>query len=1792
MSSWRFSPNRVENLTDALKGLEDVGSFDPVWDVLNARIPALQQLARRKLEERRTQNTARYLAYNKLIRAFDPFVQKYKEPIGFHEMHDLESIDRHLANQENVDLALSLLGEIGDLFDEYQTLGQKHPENRSDRRQKDSRMSGIEDRLSQIYSEFLGLFEMEPRPTEGRAESVLTEPDAKNAAPTIGEIPGPKPDEILEPQQGDDVEGIFEDSAEEPAEEPTEEPAEEPAEEPTEEPPEEPAEEPTEEPAEEPTEQPTEPPVEESLEEPPGEPAIEDGVHEESATSSNLLEREHKVWECYAQGQLPEAYWLSYGINNEAGASPRIINDVLFACALQPWVGSLSDGDGTFDTVVELGKAYQRHPSPLEDLENCGMSKQEAAMLVAGASVSAALFEQVTGAQSWLQQAARADIPLAGTVGMLSEFAATYAWMNLKRLTGRSDSSATGERLKEVRRAAEKWLAQARTSRLDFHPATLALRYLASENGPLGSVMEAISHGADPAVIDDRIGLVPSSDAKYGEMLAEALRRVGKSGVTIDGRPRSSIYRRISEASAICHAYRDASQTVSNHEVEDANRTRLRLFALNLAASMAGERAIPFSGSKRAQALASGLSAAVERTATTLEGGYIPPSHPWPVEFQSPLLRLEEIPITPEDPLPERLTAEQASMLADALDGCFSWRLAALLKAECNDFFGAFRVLEYMERTQPSESVEVRARIEEMLQNARRQLADRLTSFRSAIEEATIDSTLSERDKSDFDAVVLSIEENSKDLRINRLLAEVDEWHQDLTRRRSVRAKALGEHLEDLNAQIRESREDAITAAAERYAKRAAEALEGDDTALADEFIGRAEDVLRTGVVQTEEGQERREDWAKLFLSVWEPLSEGLGRDARERKQTVRKALLGRQSVAGIVTGGLLSVRLAEVKSALDALDYIRMRPRTKARDRKNLHHDVTVLMAYLGFLDVGAIQSVKGGEDYQYFKVKIGLDQNSPLPQFGSALNGTCDVVVVWERPDPETLAGILKQLGVRNPLVLYVGQLTRKWRSDWANLCRENMLTALVVDDVLIHFLAGQYTNRLHACVSCAMLWGYANPYSFSGPIVPQEMFKGRERVIQQIEHPLGSAVIYGGRQLGKSAALREFARRSHRPGFNQYVVYKDIKQVGKPGAEKSPWSVWKHIARGLSEVGLPVSPRAEADEIASAVSAQMAEKPDLRIWVLLDEADDFLKADGSGVAPFTVVQQMKTLMDSTERRFKVVFSGLHSVQKYSTIPNHPFAHFEAPMVMGPLEPRDAIRLIKEPLSALGFRFDDDNPVYRILAYTNSHPALVQLFCSEIVKMAANNPRPYTITLETVEMVFRNQEIRGRMRERFEWTLDLDDRYAVLAYAIIDAQRSIQDGYRQEFSVEESLHEARRAWPAAFLTIKEEECRALLDELIGLGILVKTDRGYRLRNANIVTALGSKSEIEERLRVHGRKDPPSFEVALDRRQMFRNTEGWHALTLAQEATLKKNKISFVFGSSALGMDYAKECLTDLFAEETDRDRQEVYITTPNSATLVSLQTWLRGRLASRGPWTVAMIPASQLMRFPESLPDTVSGIHRVLLERSPKRPVVVVVTFQPQEILQWYLLPQADRDKILGVVGQPVVARKWEPHALEMMLRDEGFLGGTSTVNSVRGSTGGWPCLLHTLYASPKRRPDHYDPKPDAKALRAELAHDAKKAREFLVSTGMSSVAYAEDVAGFVAEMESIQPCDIELMESSAVPPRFRQATLNTLVDLGIVERKAAKRSRPAKDRAGVGDGLGGLVVDDLVKELMGKR
>ena len=89
----------------------------------------------------------------------------------------------------------------------------------------------------------------------------------------------------------------------------------------------------------------------------------------------------------------------------------------------------------------------------------------------------------------------------------------------------------------------------------------------------------------------------------------------------------------------------------------------------------------------------------------------------------------------------------------------------------------------------------------------------------------------------------------------------------------------------------------------------------------------------------------------------------------------------------------------------------------------------------------------------------------------------------------------------------------------------------------------------------------------------------------------------------------------------------------------------------------------------------------------------------------------------------------------------------------------------------------------------------------CSDIsgkTPFPANQTPPYIILEKHIEEVYQSQDLRTKILERFNWTLDLDKRYRFIAYKIA---YEIRNGAGEKgLKVNWLADEARRDWPKGF--------------------------------------------------------------------------------------------------------------------------------------------------------------------------------------------------------------------------------------------------------------------------------------------------------------------------------------------------------------------------------------------------------
>lgn len=645
-------------------------------------------------------------------------------------------------------------------------------------------------------------------------------------------------------------------------------------------------------------------------------------------------------------------------------------------------------------------------------------------------------------------------------------------------------------------------------------------------------------------------------------------------------------------------------------------------------------------------------------------------------------------------------------------------------------------------------------------------------------------------------------------------------------------------------------------------------------------------------------------------------------------------------------------------------------------RDGHTSIQDLSALASALGFAPV-VVQPIRektlGGERVFELRTAPIKDRGIvQLPVFGSRADGKYRLFAVRRRKTEEAIVREARgqEDGPGRPpnIVLFFGTLDADARRSLAREFRnEEYHPTIVLDESLVVFLAAWPGNRLSAFFDCVSAFYFSQPFEPDAAELAPEMFFGREeerRGILAMSHDM-KHFVYGGRRLGKTTLLasieREYRERRLEE-LEKLVLLINLKGSGI-GENRPTEDLWPLFAEKLTEYGVVGSRMHVAEAIGKSVKQWLGEVQGRRILLLVDEADAFLESECKPKQGYRVLEQVKRLMEETDRRFKVVFAGLHNVQRAVRDRNTPFAHLGGAIRIGPMLPEndgDAMQnLIRGPLEALGCRFDSDDSVIRIAAETNYYPALAQQFCKELLKLLREESYslrpsrmgpPYQIDWKLVDRVFKTRETRDRIRNLFSWTIHLDHRYEFLTYLI--AQRSFdnEEGRPQAMSIEAVRDAALSEWPRGFAADSSFwTFEVLLEEMIGLGILREVaNNEYAIRTRNLRSLLGDDDKIERRFRdAKSRKPPRSYDAAQFRSTLAGNTLS--SLTAHQESRLLSGRytVGLVFGTRLAGLHRVADSLREA-AEKRD-ERLFVEEVAPGGTS----RPFLRRALKSRKPGT-----------------------------------------------------------------------------------------------------------------------------------------------------------------------------------------------------------------------------------------------
>ncbi|MFF4557889.1 AAA family ATPase [Streptomyces sp. NPDC001422] len=564
--------------------------------------------------------------------------------------------------------------------------------------------------------------------------------------------------------------------------------------------------------------------------------------------------------------------------------------------------------------------------------------------------------------------------------------------------------------------------------------------------------------------------------------------------------------------------------------------------------------------------------------------------------------------------------------------------------------------------------------------------------------------------------------------------------------------------------------------------------------------------------------------------------------------------------------------------------------------------------------------------KDWSVLRLNVRAEVSESVPGYVAALGSQAQksyrVLVISDEQRGDGPLRHLPESAQGAHIILYLQPLGVEGRRRLAQRSRNRPQQAIVVDPAVIGWIAAREPRSFRAVQRVTLPWAAYVPYApYLAGRVPAEVFKGRDTEKSAIMGRDGSLFLYGGRQLGKSSLLRQVVDIFERDSEDHVAVYFDLRSADIGYAEP-PEQIWSVLTAELKRRGLfgsKLSERADADTIASHIRKWIEDKPVRRLLVLADEADAFLNADArpveteGGQSTFRTVKRLQQLMQDTNRGFKVVFAGLHQVQRYNRLTNVITAHGGPGMLVGPLRPKSAVELVVEPLAAVGLFFAAPDLVWRILALTNYQANLVQIFCEGLVgemqerALTAEGSRPQ-ITEADVQKVAASQGIRSQIRDRLRLTIDLEDRYRVLT--LILALRSLRDGYARGYAPQELLDEAYAVWPDGFPPQNGvNEARIDLEEMQGLGLVIQLHGGrdFAMRSPNVVNMLGTREELDAELQTTEFSQPYDYNPRVARRSLGTDrshVERMSPLTEEQWHEALSAGTAVVAASSAMGAD------------------------------------------------------------------------------------------------------------------------------------------------------------------------------------------------------------------------------------------------------------------------------------------------
>ena len=509
----------------------------------------------------------------------------------------------------------------------------------------------------------------------------------------------------------------------------------------------------------------------------------------------------------------------------------------------------------------------------------------------------------------------------------------------------------------------------------------------------------------------------------------------------------------------------------------------------------------------------------------------------------------------------------------------------------------------------------------------------------------------------------------------------------------------------------------------------------------------------------------------------------------------------------------------------------------------------------------------------YENYIVKTIAPQNGkrenythPIAAFGSgASQEGFRIVCVNGNYDAAKLIDIMKQIGnAKHTMILLNFALDIPERRILARRSKTELGDKLfvVIDRTVMMYLIKNYdetrVNRM--LMSLIVPFGFYQPYVWeSVNVMPPEIFMGRKIELESIESPTGANIVYGGRQLGKSALLKKAKADIDRDENGNRAVLIDIKHLNYEEAARK-------IGHELYDEGI-LAEDCDTDDwdILSRVIKKRLMSEDARIpylLLLLDEADAFIEScESINYRPFDSLKEIQNLGVG---RFKFVIAGLRDIVRFNRDValgnNSVLPHLDV-VTVKPFRTYEARELMEVPLHYLGLEFPKENEslLTLIMASTNYFPGLIQMYCAKLLSAMRNSDYAgydeadtpvYEISEEHIKKVLADPEFMAQIKEKFIITLKLDEDNYYFIIALLMAYLCHTGGYNEGYTSTDIKICGKSLNIKKISNLSDEKIVALMEELKELNVLRHTDSTrYLFARFSFFQIMGTISDVEDQL-------------------------------------------------------------------------------------------------------------------------------------------------------------------------------------------------------------------------------------------------------------------------------------------------------------------------------------------------------